>query len=84
MKYLTNLKWYEKLAKFDEPHKKVLLALSQRKHSWRTRERIAKTTGMSESQVDKVLEDLISKKKVVASLSKKKNVIYGLRERTEN
>ena len=83
MKYLSDLKWLKELSELDEPHKKVMLALSHHKYSWRTRERIAKTTGMSESEVDQVLGDLISQDKVRPSISKKKNVIFGLRERVD-
>ncbi len=81
MAYLNRLKWQMELSEYGELHKKVLLALSHEKYRWRTRERIAKSTGMSESEVDRALEELISKDRVRASISKKKNVIFGLRER---
>jgi len=42
---------------------------------------LAKTTCLPEDRVDSVLSDLISKDKVRASISKKKSVIFGLRER---
>ena len=81
MAYLNKLKWQMEFSEYSEPDKKILLVLSHEKYRWRTRERIAKSTGMSESEVDKALEELISKDKVRASISKKKNVIFGLRER---
>lgn len=81
MAYLNKMKWQMELSEYCELEKKVLLALSHEKYSWRTRGRIAKSTGMSESEVDRTLEELISKDKVRASFSKKKSVIFGLRER---
>jgi DNA-binding transcriptional regulator PaaX len=81
MAYLNKMKWQMELSEYGELEKKVLLALSHEKYSWRTRGRIAKSTGMSESEVDRTLEELISKDKVRASFSKKKSVIFGLRER---
>ena len=60
---------------------KVLLALSHDEYKWRTKERIAKSTGIGPGQVDSVLSQLIEKDKVRLSMSKKKNVIFGLRER---
>ncbi|MHC4087054.1 MAG: hypothetical protein ACYSWZ_01580 [Planctomycetota bacterium] len=83
MAYLNKLKWQMELSDYCEPEKKVLLALSHEKYSWRTRERIARSTGMSESEVDRALERLISMDKVRASFSKKRNVIFGLRERVK-
>jgi predicted HTH transcriptional regulator len=83
MAYLNKMKWQEELSEYSELEKKVLLALSHEKYRWRTRERIAKSTGMSESEVDRALEELISKDKVRASFSKKKSVIFGLRERVK-
>ena len=83
MAYKKNLKWARKLPEFSEEETKVLLALSHDEYKWRTKKRIAKSTGISPDQVDSVLSGLIEKNKVRLSMSKKKNVIFGLRERVE-
>jgi len=81
MAYLSGLKWQAELPNYNDDERKVLLILSHDEFPWRTKERIAKTTGLPEDRVDSVLSDLISKDKVRASISKKKSVIFGLRER---
>jgi DNA-binding transcriptional regulator LsrR (DeoR family) len=81
MAYLNNLTWQTELSSFDEQTQKVLLALSSEKFSWRTKERIVQTTGISEPVVDELLSMLMSQNLVRASISKKKNVIFGLIER---
>ena len=81
MGFLNSLKWQKELSKFDERQKKVLLALSRDKYSWCTKESIAKTTGMSENEVEETMEQLISKDKIRPTFSKSKKIIFGLRER---
>ena len=81
MAYLNKLRWQADLSEFSEQQKKVFLALSDDKYKWRTKERIAQITGMSDVEVDKVFADLMSIGKVRASMSKKKNLIFGLIER---
>lgn len=81
MAYLSECKWQKELPEYTEDQRKVLLALSHDRYRWRTKERVAKTTGIDPDRIDEVLSQLISKGKVRASLSKNKNVIFGLRER---
>jgi hypothetical protein len=81
MAYLSGLKWQAELPQYSDDERKVLLTLSHDKSRWRTKERIAKTTGLPEDRVDSVLSGLMSQGKVRASISKKKNLIFGLRER---
>ena len=81
MAYKKNLKWARKLPEFSEEETKVLLALSHDNYEWRTKKRIVKSTDFAPDQVDSVLAELIDKKMVRISMSKKKNVIFGLRER---
>jgi predicted transcriptional regulator len=57
------------------------MALSSSKFKWRTKERISNTVGLSETEVDEILSNLMSLNLVRASISKKKNVIFGLTER---
>lgn len=80
MKYRDRLNWMKSLGEFAEQEKRVLMALSREEFRWRTKERIASATGLAESDVERVLSDLISKGLVILSLSQKKNIIYGLKE----
>ena len=79
--YKTDLKWLAEISKFSDKEQKVLLALSHEKYKWRTKERLASTTGLTNEQLDSVLASLIEKGYVRPSFSKKKNLIFGLRER---
>ena len=81
MAYLNQLKWQKQLEEYSDNERKVLMVLSHEKYRWRTRDRISKISGLSESEVDKILSELIEKNKVRPSISKKKNVIFGLIER---
>ena len=81
MAYLNDLKWQKALSEYPTNQRKVLLCLSHEKYRWRTKERIVKVTGLDQDGVDRVLSELISKDMVRASFSKKKNLIFGLRER---
>lgn len=83
MKYESNLSWQGKLEEFSDIQQKLLLALSPSKYRWRTKNALAKTTGMSGTEVDRVLSELISENLVRASFSKKRNIIFGLIERVE-
>jgi hypothetical protein len=71
------------MGRFDPDEQKVLLALSQDGYRWRTRERIAEVTGLDPQVVDEKLSDLISADLVRPSFSKKKEIIFGLRERVD-
>jgi len=81
MAYLNDMQWQSELFKYDDNERKVLLTLSHEKYRWRTKERIAEKTGLSASEVDKILAKLMSQNEVRASISKKKNIIFGLTER---
>lgn len=81
MAYLNKLYWQADLSEFDEKQTKVLLVLSDDKFKWRSKERIAKITGMSDFELDEVLSGLMLRDKLRASISKNKNLIFGLRER---
>lgn len=80
MAYRTNLNWMRNLVSYSEAERKVMLALSHEKYRWRTRDRIVSVTGLSPKEVDSVLAELMEKNVVVISKSKKKNIIFGLRE----
>ena len=81
MGYLTQLDWQRNLRRFDDDEQKVLLALSHDRYRWRTRDRIAEVSGLDSLTVDEVLSKLISKDLIRPSFSKKKEIIFGLRER---
>ncbi|HEY6331541.1 MAG TPA: hypothetical protein VI756_19605 [Blastocatellia bacterium] len=81
--YLPTLDWMKSLDLFSEPERKVLLALSHEKFRWRTRERLLSVTGLSPDQLDSTLAGLIAKEYVRPSFSKKKDIIFALRERLE-
>ena len=83
MPYLNNLQWQAELFKYNDDERKVLLALSHEKYSWRTKNRIVNKTGLSEDEIDKILANLMSNNKIRASISKKKNIIFGLTERVD-
>ena len=79
--YKTDLKWLAEMGNFTEEEQKVLLALSHEKYSWRTKERLVQVTELTDGRLDSVLSDLIGKEYVRPSFSKKRNLIFGLRER---
>ena len=83
MAYLTNLKWMENLSDYNAKTQKVLLALSHEKFKWRTKDKISSKSGLSKDEVEDVLAKLLSKDLIRASFSKKKNLIFGLRERVD-
>ena len=80
MKYRNDLEWMKELHSFSEKEQKVLMTLSTEKYGWRRKDRIISATGLSEEVVEKALSNLIAKDTVVPSLSKKKNIIFGLKE----
>jgi predicted HTH transcriptional regulator len=79
--YLSDLNWLKSLDQFDDDQQKILLALSHEKYRWRTKERLAKVSGLSETATERLLSQLIDRGLVRASISKKKQVIFGLRQR---
>lgn len=80
-KYRNDLAWQEEFDQFDPVEQKVLLALSHAKYRWRTRDRLLEVTGLDPKELDSVLARLLSRHIVRPSFSKKKNIIFGLRER---
>lgn len=83
MAYLNDLKWQKKLNDFKDDEQKVMLVLSNDKHKWRTRNRIIKSSGLTETEVENVLSKLLERSLVRQSFSKSKKIIYGLVERVK-
>ena len=81
MAYLTNLKWLGDLAEYTREEKKVLLALSHEKYKWRSWDRLHGLTRLESRELDLILADLLEKDLVRPSFSKKRNIIFGLKER---
>ena len=79
--YKTDLTWLQRLGEFSEGEKKVLLALSNAKYRWRTKDRLSDVTGLPPAELESMLAGLIAKDLVRPSFSKNKNIIFGLRER---
>jgi hypothetical protein len=75
--------WQKRLSDFTTEEQKVLLALSNSKYKWRTRERLLEVTGFDAKTLDTTLSRLIGKDLVRPSFSKKKEIIFGLRERVD-
>lgn len=80
-KIASNLKWMADFSKFDEAEQKLLVALSHQKYKWRTKDRLSAATGLAPDALNKTLEDLMRKNVVRTSISRNKNIIFGLRER---
>ena len=81
MAYLTELKWMKNLSDYNTTTQKVLLVLSHEKFKWRTKDKISSKSGLSKDEIEDVLAKLLSLDIIRASFSKKKNLIFGLRER---
>ena len=81
MAYLKDLSWQKEFKYFTDAERKVMLALSNEKFRWRTKERLLAVSGLEDEAVEEALANLIHRDKVRASISKRKNLIYGLRER---
>jgi DNA-binding MarR family transcriptional regulator len=71
------------LDEFSPEEQKVLLALSHSRYRWRTRNRLLEVTGLDQKTLDRTLSRLISRDLVRPSFSKKKEIIFGLRERVD-
>lgn len=82
--YRNDLMWQRRLSEFTPEEQKVLLALSHSKYRWRTRERLLKVTGFDAKTLDTTLSHLIKKDLVRPSFSKKKDIIFALRERVDS
>ena len=81
MAYLTNLRWVKNLADFDPEQQKVLLALSHDQYKWRSRDHLLSLTRLESKELDNVLSELIDEDVIRPSFSKKRNIIFGIRER---
>ncbi len=81
MGYLTNLPWLKQFNQHCEAEQKVLLALSNEKYKWRTKDRLLAVTGLDSTTLDTTLADLISRNLVKPSFSKSRKLIFGLVER---
>ncbi len=80
-KIAPNLKWMAEFSTFDEAEQKLLIALSHQKYKWRTKDRLAAATGLTAEDLNKTLEELMRRNVVRTSISRNKNIIFGLRER---
>ena len=83
MPYLTDLKWIRNLDEFSDEEQKVMLALSDERYKWRTRDRLQKLTNLSTKRLERTLGHLIADDLVRPAFSKKRNVIFGLKERVD-
>ncbi len=81
MAYLTNLSWIKSLSDYNPEEQKVLLVLSHDRYKWRSRDRLLGLTRLESKELDTVLSQLIDKDLVRPSFSKKRNIVFGLRER---
>ena len=80
-KYETE--WLEKVdfQKHSEAAQRLLVLLTHKKYKWRTAKMLSEKSHMSEHEVAETLDGLRKQEVVTISLSKKNNVIYGLRRR---
>ena len=81
MPYLTGLEWMKNLDEFSEEEQKIILALSHDKFKWRSRDRLIEATRLSTKRLERTLAHLIAGDLVRPAFSKKRNIIFGLRER---
>jgi len=83
MNYNTNLKWLSQFSEFSPEQQKVLLALSNDQYKWRAQDRLRMVTALEPEVLDNALTQLMKKNIVRPSFSKKRNIIFGLRERVD-
>ena len=81
MPYRTDLAWIKSFDEFSEEEKKVLLALSNEKYKWRSRDRLLELTRLSPKRLDRTLSYLIADDMVRPAFNRERNIIFGLRER---
>lgn len=86
--YLPGLAWRKSPASFSEQQQRVLLALSHRKHIWRTRQRLLEVTGLPQEDLDAALSELIRADLLRPSCCaspqgspRQRDIIFGLSER---
>ncbi len=83
MNYNTNLKWLTQFSQFSPEQQKILLALSNEQYKWRAKDRLRAVTALEPEVLDNALAQLMKKNVVRPSFSKKRNIIFGLRERVD-
>ena len=83
MPYRTDLDWIKSLEEFSEEEKKVLLALSNEKYRWRSRDRLLDLTRLSPKRLDRTLSYLIADDLVRPAFNRERSLIFGLRERVD-
>lgn len=83
MNYNTNLKWLRRFGQFSPEQQKILLALSNEQYKWRAKERLRVVTALEPEVLDNALTQLMKNEIVRPSFSKKKNIVFGLRERVD-
>lgn len=81
VQYLPDLEWMQSLDNFTYEQQKVMLALSHEKYRWRSRDRLLRLTLLDPKTLDRTLSDLIVAEYVRPTFSKKRNIIFGIRER---
>lgn len=79
--YLTDLGWIKSFDDFTEEQKIVMLALSHHKYKWRGRVGLLKATQMDTKTLDRTLSSLIIDDYVRPTFSKRRNIVFGIRER---
>ena len=83
MTYQTTLGWLADRQKFPREQQKILLALSDDRYTWRSKDRLQAVTDLEPDVFDTALAQLIKNKLVLPSFSKKQSIIFGLRERVD-
>ncbi len=83
MNYNTNLKWLSQFHEFSPEQQKVLLALSNEQYKWRAKDRLRAVTALEPDVLDSTLAQLLKRNIVRPSFSKRRNIIFGLRERVD-
>ena len=84
MTYRSDLKWLADRRSFPLEQQKILLALSNDKFLWRSKDRLQAVTDLEPLVLDNALAQLIKQQLVAPSLSQKENMIFGLRERVDS
>ena len=83
MSYDIHLGWLSQMQTFSPEQQKVLLALSNEKYKWRAKDRLRAVTALDTTTLDTTLAQLLKQGVVRPSFSKKRNIIFGLRERVD-
>ncbi|MGO8673045.1 MAG: hypothetical protein ACLQVD_17010 [Capsulimonadaceae bacterium] len=81
MSSTASYRWQADLAKYSDYEQKVLIALSNDKYVWRSKERLAEVTGLDTDTLESTLGNLLSRSIVTPAISKRKNIIFALNER---